>query len=471
MQILNLIIAIFVGMGFWKTYSKDQKKKTANASLTKTILLLLCTIVTLAFYLRTYDVAAFKNHINIRGIKGSYDIINDSIASHDVVKEIKVLNRFGYYSEEINDMWSKSGFNFEISLNNDSSYKTELYPYVRDDIDNYDKNSDYIYEISTFSKYINSIMPFRYINDSIRTDYYFSYVHNAKLNVEKNIINTLKHKDTLITSKYFNAEILYNQHAYDIKINSLINILKDSLWKEPNYLLHAAHYSENINKLNFFSAADLSQCICYIDVTSDIPVEKVTFIFDLPIQVTAMDVIKNNVTTNSFSVYPSVYPTGVVHYRRAYHISYPTLYNFQLIRSLIITTLLTALFSMFVSNFYYLCRKFRLKHLRNNLISYEKRKSMVMVLIPAGKIFFWSLAIVTFYLFVNSINDNHIVVVDYSVYYITLIISVLYFAVIYLFLDYIYKKKNVIPNFKNIIKKIAKKMEQKRKTEQNGTDK
>ena len=62
-----------------------------------------------------------------------------------------------------------------------------------------------------------------------------------------------------------------------------------------------------------------------------------------------------------------------------------------------------------------------------------------MVLIPAGKIFFWSLAIVTFYLFVNSINDNHIVVVDYSVYYITLIISVLYFAVIYLFLDYIYK--------------------------------
>ena len=156
MQILNLIIAIFVGMGFWKTYSKDQKKKTANASLTKTILLLLCTIVTLAFYLRTYDVAAFKNHINIRGIKGSYDIINDSIASHDVVKEIKVLNRFGYYSEEINDMWSKSGFNFDISLNNDSSYKTELYPYVRDDIDNYDKNSDYIYEISTFSKYINS---------------------------------------------------------------------------------------------------------------------------------------------------------------------------------------------------------------------------------------------------------------------------------------------------------------------------
>ena len=57
-----------------------------------------------------------------------------------------------------------------------------------------------------------------------------------------------------------------------------------------------------------------------------------------------------------------------------FHVKLPTMANIQLIRSLFLTTLLTALISLFLRNLYFLIRKWAIGYKKRNRLPYSKAK-------------------------------------------------------------------------------------------------
>ena len=119
-----------------------------------------------------------------------------------------------------------------------------------------------------------------------------------------------------------------------------------------------------INKMNFLTAADVSQFTYVLGVISKMPVKNIHVITDIPIEMCPIDEwVKPN--TFGFDMEDGV-SNDLNKSLTAVHIKLPTLANLQLIRSLILTTLITALVSLFAVNLYYCLRRsakgYRKKH-------------------------------------------------------------------------------------------------------------
>jgi hypothetical protein len=123
-----------------------------------------------------------------------------------------------------------------------------------------------------------------------------------------------------------------------------------------------------INSVNFLTAADLSQGIYEINIHSDIPLEVLRVDFDIPVNISSMYPEPDMKSMREIVFHDREKLDYIQSQKIKFHVKFPTLENQQLIRSLILTTILTAIVSMFFANLYFCIRRFLLRKHRNHKI-------------------------------------------------------------------------------------------------------
>lgn len=400
MQIINVFLAIIIAIGFWRFSNKEQDLKTKKSSCTKTFIIFLLTVGLTYFYIKTYQVATFKNDIIIKGLKGSYDTINKQInlngevidirdiIAYDRVHSLILLNCFSYSKYDIGDpQWNlskgrkQSGLIVTIELAHRGDRTKEFHyspKYIPNNID----SLKYIYDVDLVTNTIPSIFPFSTYEEKVNKELFEDEIKSSVENIHRKGGKIGKEYDRL----FFTRLVSYGNDRF----------------------ITERTFSEHINTLNFFSAADLSQCNYMLDVRSDIPIDNFKVCFDIPVEVSSADINNNKFDSREFTVDLKGELYSNVNKFALYHIKFPTLANLQLIRSLILTTLLTALLSLFFTNLYYLLRKLHKGYIKKNPISYIKRKEIVLLWIPVGKIIVWSIIILFIFGLILSMSNNSI---------------------------------------------------------------
>ena len=388
MQIVNIFVAIILALGFWKESRKKQDLKTAKSSFTKTFILFILTVGVTFFYYKTYQIATFYNYITVRHLKGSFDtyidhgtyangetyeikryVPRDKIASLTIFSSFsdENLNFFDPRRDQTHDR-KQSGF--IVKMNLDKNPKSEV-----DSSNVYDEfrptNIDklkYCYDVSLMTNTVPSLFPFSVYEESFNKDI---FMDKDDPTVFLSSARSLKHSSDV----FGDYDKLY-----------CLRLASDRIEEKAEESL----FSDIINTLNFFSAADLSQCQYMFVIRSSVPVDDFNVCFDVPIEVSSAGIKQNKLDSRDFSVDIEEKEDGTVDKFALYHVKFPTLSNLQLIRSLILTTLLTALVSLFLTNLYYWCRKLYKAYLKRHESSYKMKKLLLLLWIPTGKIIVWS---------------------------------------------------------------------------------
>ena len=458
MEIVNIFIAIIVAFGFWRKSSKEQKRKTEKATLTKTVLLFLLTVGVTLFYYKTYQVARFKNHIYIEGVKGNFKSIyggedwtkedsalyidNRDFIPYDRVMEISLINRFTNNplppENEMGEIFKdKKQSGIRVSFDIASREQKPAIFFNPDDSLTYHQaglNLDYMYQVVCATNEIPSIFPFRRNMEFESEEKYNNYIWKGGVQKREDIDDDLN-------------TLLYSVCAH----------LEDSLLHSKNETVEC--YTENINTLNLLSAADLSQCEYEIRVFSLLPVDSLSLYFDIPVIISGLDIKKDDISSKKIKLDitdRARHPWGEY---IEFHASMPTLSNMQLIRSLVLTTILTALCSLFLTNLFYYCRKLYLKHIRKGPLTYATKKRFLLVLIPSGRAVAWVLILFVSYLLWLVYNGDIIQVsdfmADYLVYFLMIGLAV-FGILVYIFLNMMFKRGRYIRDIRFSIRKKKK---------------
>lgn len=388
-SMINIVIAAFAVLFCWVKVSKNTEEQTQLASWTKTIILGVLTYAVIVFYLKTYQVTTVANHINIHNWKGCVDSIGNNL---DTIKVIRIINKFSPgITENLSEEKLKKSKDERSSVEMGSIYVgQQFYPsdaakkhyikynvkYLRDiGIDTlYDsfakiplKDYYHVYNMCYIRTSVPSMIPLLP-----------SYVKNDTNEIGGIVCQgstgsfheTFRDDETKFTRRNLNPDgsvdivdadkkIFDNAFSGACLYGDVVKV--DTVRPASNY-----YYSNIANTFNFFTAADISQYIEAIDIQSDCYVEKLIYTYDLPIAINPYDscMVTNS---NSFSVRGKYLNDNIVKgMGLQFHVTLPTLANLQLIRSLILTTILTALVAMLFTNIFYLFRKYSLKFIESH---------------------------------------------------------------------------------------------------------
>ena len=134
--------------------------------------------------------------------------------------------------------------------------------------------------------------------------------------------------------------------------------------KLQEYVATFVSAARNYNTMNFFTAADLTQCSYEVNVYSACPIDFLRFNFNIPVELSplylktdTMDAYGFQITDKTTLANFSKVNKGDYGHLIRFHVKLPTLANMQLIRSLILTTLLTTFVTLFLSALYYRLKK------------------------------------------------------------------------------------------------------------------
>ena len=132
------------------------------------------------------------------------------------------------------------------------------------------------------------------------------------------------------------------------------------------------------NYVDYFTASDMSQRIFNVAFNSEVPLKCLVVTFDEPINVSEIYPKPDTLDMNRI-IYTDRKKLDFLRYTSlTFHAKLPTYENKQLLRSLILTTILTAVFSLFCTNLFlwgkYLVNKFSNKYFIARIITEEEKK-------------------------------------------------------------------------------------------------
>lgn len=384
---INTFLAALVATFFWGKSTKDVEEKTQLSSWTRTIVYGVLAIAVWAFYLKTNQVATVSKNIQIMDVRRCIDSnknVIDTVAKielRNIFSQDLIENKLGYsklsstQKDSIKRTSSQGGLYIVQNYFNKTDCKIETIDEFKNELCQLDKHTiipidslSHVYQVSYFSTSIPSLVPlspkFLVEYDSypfgnkeamltmIYSDYE-SYPYEKKFVVEtrdshgRNNKGDVQPKGTVESTVY--TAVLYS-----------------SIKNEEVYHCQYSNEDNFTNKLNFFTAADVSQYTCFIRLKSKCYIKELDLYYDLPIEInpydSCMSVGSHNITVRGSYINDK---DGDV--QLGFHVKFPTLANLQLVRSLILTTLLTALVSMFFLNLFYRIRKhainFKEKHI------------------------------------------------------------------------------------------------------------
>jgi len=440
-------LALIVSLFFLGRATKEVEEKTQLASYTRTIVLLVLSIVVGIFFYKTYQVATISNYIEVKPIRGSY-INKDSLA--DTISRIEILNHFSTSNIEHRETKKLSS---DGDLNAGSVF-VRLYshnhsPYTIEYTNNNDEDDQkaykrlpfedvgHFYLFKTITNTIPMVLPISY-------SYYYS---DSKFTGDDRKMFAIFESydirrkpgdmDMIITtsgpgSKVTTEKVKYPEDRYVFKgwLATDANHIKKL--KDPLSQMDFISQSNVTNTMNFLTAADVSQYIQTVQIQTDCHVNQIRLLYDVPIKAACPD---TSVSVGSFAIFINGDAVNeAIGKILPIHVELPTLANLQLIRSLILTTIFTALVSLFSANLFYIIRKwcldFRESHKdRMNLIQYNKfRKQMYCLFIL--------ILILLLYISKRIFDDNPFVIPVDLVYTICPIIIVFIGFLIYVYIQY-----------------------------------
>ena len=467
------IVAIIKSLGFWRKTGEEIDKKTGNASLTKTVILFILTVAVSFFYYKTHQVVTFDNEIQVHSVKGNYntyEIATKHDTSNCIISRDRISSLIIFNCYTNNDfVWGDPQY-FEYGLKKKSGV------YVSLDLDtglmasreyqcgwNVTQKSldslEFCYEVYFWNNSIPSLFPISVHEEWDSGDEWS---------------NVAYYDDFFANPEGCHGRLLRSSRRKGVDKVFFTSLASSKKCKRYSKSIASNH----INHLNFFSAADLSQCLYMCEIKTEIPIDNFKICFDIPIELSNQAISQNRFDSREFSIEIEEDKYGWAHKVVYYHITFPTLANLQLIRSLILTTLLTALLSVFFVNLYYYCRKRYKKHIAKHTINEAQIEKIESFWIPASKIVVWSIILLSaFALFLSIIN--HPIKINAAKTKIILIWSIagllIYIVIVYVFviLYHIYKQKIFV---KHTIKKLTVSLNKRRKQrellhKQNGLEK
>lgn len=353
-------LAILMTVGFFAKQSVDQKIRTRNASRLRTFIYGVLSFFLIVFYIKTNQVPVIKHNIEIQGVQVA---VNDSDSIIDRAN-ISIVSRFDdnkLVKSLVNNTDSNSihdeekiqefgGVTVELLMNYDSLTKFKPIFRNRGHLANFDiEPSKHCYAVQIVSSRVSSISPFRgnlevfpLIAENKDT---FPAYYNAiamSLNETKKIGGF---RDNRIYDYFGSNSFFFLQYALTKDTTSL------------GYRLKMPVVSNALNTMNIFSAADLSQCTYIVCIMSDCPLNYIYFNFDVPVELLPSKYKPDQADAYDINFKDSLTLERIRNHMMVLHFKMPTMQNVQLVRSLVLTTLLSGLLSLFVLNFYYLCRK------------------------------------------------------------------------------------------------------------------
>lgn len=152
------------------------------------------------------------------------------------------------------------------------------------------------------------------------------------------------------------------------------------------------------NYIDYFTASDMSQRKYEVYVNSDIPLRVLHIVFDEPINLSNIYPMPDTITAYSIMYVDSAKLEYIRNSPIFYHVKYPTYENKQLIRSLVLTTILVGVVSLFCIHFFILLKSGVLFLNLRFLSSNRKKLLLYMANIMKWLILVLSVCVFTMYL-------------------------------------------------------------------------
>lgn len=385
-QFLSGIVALFI----WGKTSSKTIEKILKASKWRTFIYGFLTLVVSVFFYKTYQVATVYNMVQISGLKQGCDKSGHVV---DTVKNVCIINRFAENSMQQSKLYSQAidkytfnkdadkelskigGAHFGVLANArpDTFVTRKIKGWTEEDqavlIHDFAKRNipidkiNHLYQLSFAATSVTDILPFypeiSFVEELQKYDDYIFFDYEVMSTRNNPLISFSyngKNKDSELNSVGEDPQELpdiLNNGVFCKEIVGTVNL--------PDSILRAVElgfFTVNsfVNKFGVFTAADISQYDYMLTINSDCPIDRLYIDYDIPIETAPvsshMHVGTKGITFDKEMVKQMQNVPSMI-----FHIKIPSLANLQLIRSLVLTTLLTALFSLFCRNLYYSIRK------------------------------------------------------------------------------------------------------------------
>ncbi len=245
---------------------------------------------------------------------------------------------------------------------------------------------------------------------------HFSFLNGQEMSLTENI-------DLFKESDLLNGDLI-DVTAFVPK-DYVRSIPKGMKW-HSDYYANSAEYSTD-----FFSAFDLSQSTQLIQIQSEVPVGMLQIIFDIPIELVGCYPQPDRIGTNEIGFIDPQKTKEISQRGVNFHVKYPTMENKQLIRSLLLTTLLTAIVSLFLANLYHSSRKtiISIKEKYNITITkkFQYFINTLIILLLGG---------ISYYSYILIFNDKVLISESDIWYYISSVIVGVFLVLVSIFIAY-----------------------------------
>lgn len=400
---LSGIVALFI----WGKTSTKTIEKIVKASWLRTSIYAFFTIVVSVFFYKTYQVPTILNMVQIDGIRQACDSSGNVV---DTIRDIRIINKFAehsmqqskLYSQEIgkytsdkeaDNIISKVGgahFAVEAQARADTFITRKKKGWIEDQaalIRSFAKKNipydkiNHLYQLSFAATNVTDIVPlypdvaFAEEIQKLDDHLFFDYeVMSTRNNPFIKFSSGIKNKESFLNGDVDEPEMLPDilNNGVCFKETAGTVDLPDSIIEAVDLGFFTAN--SLTNKFSVFSAADISQYDYMLIINSDCPINRLYIEYDIPIE-TAQVSSHMHVGTRGITFDKEMVKQMQNQPSMLFHIKIPSLANLQLIRSLVLTTLLTALFSLLCRNLYYSIRKWAYNRRKKNRLSVRTVRS------------------------------------------------------------------------------------------------
>ena len=380
----NFLPALFAFF-FWGKTTADHEDRTRHSSWMRTFTFAVLTLSVGLIYMKTLDVPMMSNYVDIRADR--YTVRNDTLgervnllfnnvlADEDLSCKVDsgLVQSLGFKPNDYDFRMKFSGIGYNFHTTNDSTYKV---------ID----RGVFAVPVRTKPYNINSANCFykTYNNDSLHNllnNFDIRYVIVSKLQpiIEATPFQTYPHWRSRTSHINDTCGFVSVSHWYpksktlpgwmNMKVDSLMKgvcsiefeglcIDREKSEDETSIVSLTSYKSYNFaNHLNYFTAADISQSNYQLLVHSDCPIDTIKVAFNTPTEMPHLPFKVDEMSPYGFTITSQDLIDKIQDRDIRFFVKFPAMANKQLVRSLILTTLLTALASLFLTNLYFCFRR------------------------------------------------------------------------------------------------------------------
>lgn len=384
---INTFISAIIALFFIGNTSKEEREKTRRASLFRTFVYFCLTIIVGIIFYKSYQVSNIINVIDLKAFR----CIEDSLHQpKDIAYSVSIYNKFHSLGSYNNDwlylanqyrkdsLFTKNGGvlvkmsavnspidSFRIRYNYDN-YLNETLQYLKRDISEVGQ----YYGLAFISTNIPCFIPFYpKVNIEEKPEHKNGITHwweikNARNNDSITYSAPQDNRNVKLSELSIGKRLLYNGVCMQK------DVILDRDNKKDSIGFNIGCYNKFANTIGILTASDISQFTYSFSISSDIEIKKLVVEYNLPIEI-AHNIEGISVGSKGFSISENALKK-YKHDSIMLHIKLPTMANLQLIRSLILTALLTTLFSLFCRNCYYLFRKRAVEYHKAHKLSYSQ---------------------------------------------------------------------------------------------------